>query len=93
MLIFDVFKEHVTEKVTSTSIIDENNCVITNVPNNFTDQFQPLDLNVNGQAKQFLNKRFECWYAQQISYQLEDGTNVYNVQVPLKLSVIRRIHA
>ena len=24
---------------------------------------------------------------------MEDGTNVYNVQVPLKLSVIRRIHA
>ena len=24
---------------------------------------------------------------------MEDGTNVYNVQVPLKLSVIRGIHA
>ena len=28
-------------------------------------------------------------YAQQISQQLEDGTNVY-VQVPLKLSMIKR---
>ena len=46
MLIFDVFKGHVTEKVTS--IIEENNCVTIYVPNNLTDQFQPLDLNVNG---------------------------------------------
>ena len=51
MLIFDVFKGHVTEKVTS--IIEENNCVIIYAPSNLTDQFQPLDLNVNGQAKQF----------------------------------------
>ena len=49
MLIFDVFKGHVTQKVTS--IIEENNCVIIKVPNNLTDQFQPLDLNMNGQAK------------------------------------------
>ena len=62
MLIFDVFTGHVTEKVTST--IEENNCVITYLPNNFSNQFQLLDLNVNGQAKQFLKKKFECWYAQ-----------------------------
>ena len=88
MLIFDVFKGHVTEKVTS--IIENNNCVITYVPNNLTDQFQLLDL--NNQAKQFLKKKFECWYAQQISPQLEDGISVYDVQVPLKLSIIKSIH-
>ena len=62
MLIFDVFTGHVTEKVTST--IEENNCVITYLPNNFSNQFQLLDLNVNGQEKQFLKKKFEYWYAQ-----------------------------
>ena len=91
VLIFDVFKRHVTEKVTS--IIEENNCVIIYAPSNLTDQFQPLDLNVNGQTKQFLKKKFKCCYAQQISHQLEDGTNVYDLQVPLKLSIIKPIHA
>ena len=57
ILIFDVFKGHVTEV---TSIIEKNNCVIIYIPSNLTDQFQLLDLNVNGQAKQFLKKKFEC---------------------------------
>ena len=91
MLIFDVFKGHITEKVTS--IIEENNCVVIYVPNNLTEQFQPRDFNVNGQAKQFSEKKFECWYAQQISHQLEDGTNIYDVQVPLKRSIMKPICA
>ena len=58
-----------------------------------TDQFQPLDLNVNGHTKEFLKGKFECWYAQQITNQLEGGSSVYGVQVPLKLSFITPIHA
>ena len=49
MLIFDVFKGQITDK--DTKFIEENNCVIVHVPNDMTDQFQPLDLNVNGHAK------------------------------------------
>ena len=41
-----------------------------------TDQFQTLDLNVNGHPKEFLNEKFECWYAQQITNQLEGGSSV-----------------
>ena len=67
--------------------------MIVNVPNYMTNQFQPLDLNVNGQAKEFLKEKFECWYAQQITNQLEGGSSVYNVQVPLKLSLIKLVHA
>ena len=37
MLIFDVFKGQVTDKVTK--FIEENDCVIIYVPNNMTDQF------------------------------------------------------
>ena len=59
MLIFDVFKGHLIEKITT--IIEENNCVIIYVLNNLTDKFQTLDFNVNGQAKQFLKSKLECW--------------------------------
>ena len=90
MLIFDVFKGHVTQMLTS--IIEENNCDII-YANNLTDQFQLLNPGVNGQAKQFFKKKFKCWYAQQIFQQLEDGTNVYDVQVSFKLSIIKRIYA
>ena len=90
MLIFDVFRGQITDKVTK--FIKENNCVIVHVPNNMPDLFQPLDLNVNGHAKEFLKGKFECWYAQQITNQLESGSSLYHVQVPLKLSVIKPIH-
>ena len=91
MLIFDVFKGQITNKVTK--FRKENNCVVVHVPNNMSDQFQLLNLNVNGHAKEFLKGKLECWYAQQITNQLEGGRSVYDVQVPLKLSVITPIHA
>lgn len=58
-----------------------------------TAEFQPLDLNVNSHAKEFLKAKFECWYAQQITNQLEGGSSLYDVQVPLKLLVIKTIRA
>ena len=91
MLIFDVFKGQITDKVTK--FIKENNCLIAHVPNNMTDQFQPLDLNVNRHAKEILKRKFEFWYAQQITNQLEGGSSVFYVQVLLKLLVIKPIHA
>ena len=91
MLIFDVFKGQVTDKVTKS--IEENDCVIVYVPNNMTDQFQPLDLNVNGHAKEFLKKKFECWYAKQVTDQIDRGSSIYDVNVPLKLTIIKPIHA
>ena len=51
------------------------------------------ELAANAHAKIFFKAKFECWYAQQISKQLDDGKNVYDIQVPLKLSVIKLIHA
>ena len=65
---------------------------MTHVPNNMTDQFHRLDLTVNSCAKQFLKRKFECWHAQQISKQLDDGSKFYDIQTPLKLSVIKPIH-
>ena len=65
ILIFDVLKGQIINKVTK--FIEANNCVIVHVPNNMTDQFQPLNLNVNGHAKEFLKGKFECSYVQEIT--------------------------
>ena len=91
MLIFDVFKGQVAVKVTK--FVEENDCVIVYVPNNMTNQFQPLDLKVNVYAKEFLKKKFECWYAKQVTNQTDCGSIVYDVNVPLKISIIKPIHA
>ena len=51
MLIFHVCKGNVTKKVTH--VLEQNNRIIVQVPNDMTDQFQPLDLTVT-QARQFM---------------------------------------
>ena len=91
MLIFDVFRGQTTQKVTD--FIEENNCVILHVPNNMTNYFQMLDLNVNGHAKEFLKKKFENWYAEEVQKQLNTGKDIYDVEVSMKLSNMKPKHA
>lgn len=90
MLIFHVCKGHVTKKVTH--VLEQNNRIIVQVPNDMTDQFQSLDLTVT-QARQFMKGKSKYWYDEQISKELDDGRNVCDIQVPLKVLVIKRIHA
>ena len=54
------------------------------VPKNLTNHFQPLHLIVNGQANQFLKRKFESWYADQVTEEIENGTNVYSVNIETK---------
>ena len=46
-----------------------------------------------GPAKKVLKKKFEEWYVKEISSQMEKGRDVYEVEVPFKLSVMKPIHA
>ena len=72
--------------------IEENDCVIVYVPNNMTHYFQPLDLTVNAVAKHFLKDKFKLWYANEIKKQLDEGTEVYKINILLKLSILKPIH-
>ena len=85
LLIFDVFKGQTTQQVKD--IVLANNCVYVFVQKKLTNHFQPLDLNVNGQAKQFLKRKFESWYADQVTKEIEKGINVYSVNIETKLSI------
>ena len=60
---------------------------------NLTNHLQPLDLNVNVQAKQFRKRKFESWYADQVTKEKEKGTNVYSMNIETKLSVVKPLHA
>ena len=58
-----------------------------------TNYFQPLDLTVNGQAKQFLKGKFEEWYAKEVKRQVDNGVEVYSIDVNTKMSVLKPIDA
>ena len=91
ILVFDVFKGQKTERVQH--LIADNNCVCVFVPANMTNYFQPLDLTVNGPAKQFLKGKFQEWYAREIAKQVDKGIDVYSIDVNTKLSVMKPIYA
>ena len=58
-----------------------------------TRYFQPLDLTVNGPAKLFIKKKFEIWYAEEVTKQLDKGANVYQIDVKMWLSILKLIDA
>lgn len=91
LLILDVFEGQVTHvvkcKVGSLSIL------MVQAPANMTHLFQPLDLTVNKAAKQFIRKSFITYYLDCISKQLEAGKEVEDIEVNLRLTVIKPLHA
>ena len=56
LLIFDNFKGQYTEAILK--LLDENNISVVLIPPNCTDRLQPLDVNVNKSAKEFLRRKF-----------------------------------
>ena len=51
-----------------------------------THIFQPLDLTVNATFKTFVHKIFSEWYSRQILHALENGCEVMDVKVDVKLT-------
>ena len=58
-----------------------------------TNLFQPLDLTVNGSAKAFMKRKFTDWYSSSISKQLDEGKAIDDVDMDLKLSILKPLHA
>lgn len=87
----DVFTGQKTSEVLD--LLNANKILVTNVPPNMTKYYQPLDLTVNGYAKKFMSQKFSGWYTQQISLQLEKGVPIDEIDVKLRLSLIKPLHA
>ena len=51
------------------------------------------DLTVNREAKKFMKDQFTSWYSAQIQSQLGSGMVLDEVDVDLRLSVLKPIHA
>ena len=63
------------------------------VPANMTHFFQPLDLTVNGSAKNFMKKKFVTWYANEVKKKIEEGVPIESVEIDLSLARIKQTHA
>ncbi len=74
LVIFDRFKGQCTEGMMS--LIDDNHLRLVIVPANCTDRLQPLDVSVNKSAKEFLRRKFQQWYSEEVRRQTESGKGI-----------------
>ena len=93
LLIMDVFKGQMTSPVLK--VLSNNNILLQSIPASFTYLFQPLDVQggPNGFVKRLMKRKFTDWYASQITLAMEEGKELETIEVPLKLSNIKPLHA
>ena len=93
LLIMDVFKGQMTSKVLK--VLKDNHILLQSVPANFTYLFQPLDVQggPNGFVKRLMKKKFSEWYTGKIMQGLDEGKQLAEIEVPLKLSIVKPLHA
>ena len=73
-------------------LLQDNKMPITNIPLNMT-KHQPLYLTVNGYTKILMARKFNCWYIDQVSLQLENGIPVMKINIKSYLSFVKSLHA
>ena len=90
-LICDVFKGQWTDALKD--VVKESNGKMVPVPNNWTNYFQPLDLTVNKNSKDFLRQEAQSWYSQEIVKQMEAGKRPDEIKFDVRISVVKPLHA
>ena len=93
LIIMDVFKFQMTCAVRE--LLNENHILLEKVPANLTYLFQPLDVQggPNGYVKRFMKKKFTLWYSDQVIRALDEGKDIKDVEISLKLSIVKLPHA
>jgi len=96
LVIMDNFKGQITEDVYN--LLDTNNIHVCLLPPNTTDRLQPMDIAVNKPAKDYLKRRFDEWYSEQVLKQLQgqdtDDLETVDLQpINLGLPALKEIRA
>ena len=91
LLIFDVFKGQTTSAVND--LLKKNDIIAIHVPNNHTNLFPPLDISVNKSAKCFIADKYQDWSAEKVLQQLNRGIAAHDVNVDVKLSIMKPLQA
>ena len=87
----DAFRGQMTEDLLT--VFKDNNILLVRVPANMTRILQPLDWSVNGRFKTFMRKKFSKWYSRQTLHALENGCEVMDFNVDVKLTIMKPLHA
>ena len=90
-VIMDVFSGQITSVVLG--CFKDSKIEVVCVPANMTYLLQPLDLTVNGYTKKVTSRMFSEWYSSQIMKQLDDGKELHDINIDLKLSKLKPLHA
>ena len=89
LAIYDVFKCQLTDDISS--LLTKNNIFYVYVPANCTDRLQPMDININKAAKEFMRNKFSLWYADEVEKRL--GHSEETVPIDLKMSTMKPLGA
>ena len=87
----DVFTGQMTIDVLN--LLRDNKILLANVPANMIKFYQQLDLTVNSYAKRFITRKFNDWYTQQKSAQLDKGIAIDEINIKLPLSLLKPLYA
>ena len=84
-----MFRGQQTDQVSS--LLEDNNIYVVNVPPNCTNHLQPMDLSVNKSVKDFMRAKFSEWYAPEVQKQLDSSQEL--TPVHLRLSIMKPLGA
>lgn len=74
------------------SLLDDNHLRLAIVPANCTDRQKPLDVSVNKPGKEFLRRKFQQWYSEEVRRQIT-LTSGKAVKVDLAMSIVKPLGA
>ena len=86
LAIFDCFRGQTTPEFAAA--LKKHNIIQVPVPANCTDKLQPLDISINKPMKDELRRRFQTWYADEVSKQLRT-VSIHEVRVDTSAAVIK----
>ncbi|CAI9715922.1 Hypothetical predicted protein [Octopus vulgaris] len=91
LVLLDIFKVHQTETVKPV-LKSQGLEFFFYILASYTSELQHLYISGNHFHKQQLKQKFTSWYADEVTSQLNSGKSVHNVNVDLKLSIVKPLH-
>ncbi len=73
--------------------LKENNIHQVFIPAGCTGELQPLDISFNEEFKSLMKSNFSWWYANEVKESLDSGTNLQDIKVDLRATLMKPLHA